>query len=103
MDALILAGGESPPDVAAATGCTDRAILPINERPVIAWVLDALRATPGIERIAVAGSTATHAEVIALAPDTIAVPAGDRMLDNAISGLRVLGAERVLICTCDIP
>jgi GTP:adenosylcobinamide-phosphate guanylyltransferase len=103
MDALILAGGESPPDIAAATGCTDRAGIPIHGRPMITWVFDALRATAGIERIAVVGSTATNTAVTALAPDAITVTASERMLDNAIGGMRALGASSVLVCTCDIP
>jgi GTP:adenosylcobinamide-phosphate guanylyltransferase len=103
MDALILAGGETPADVAAVTGGSDRAMMPIQGRPMIAWVLDALRATAGIDRIAVVGSTDTQAEVTALAPETITLPAGDRMTDNAIAGMRALGSASVLICTCDIP
>lgn len=103
MDALILAGGESPPDLAAATGCSDRAMIPIQGRPMIARVLDALRGTTGIEHIAVVGSTATHAAVTALAPQAILVPSGASMPDNLIAGMRALGEARVLVCTCDIP
>lgn len=103
MDALILAGGDSPPDVAAATGCSDRAMIPMHGRPMIAWVFEALRATKGIERIAVVGSPACREAVLALSPQTITVPSGDRMPDNLIAGMRALGESRILICTCDIP
>ena len=99
MDALVLAGGYASPELAEATGCTDRALIPIEGRPMIAHVLAALRATPAIERIAVVGHEAT----LAIAADVVPVPAQDRMVDNLTAGLSTLGAERVLVCTCDIP
>jgi GTP:adenosylcobinamide-phosphate guanylyltransferase len=99
MDALILAGGEASPELAEATGCTDRALIPIEGRPMIAHVLAALRSTVAIERIAVAG----HEGTLAIATDTLHVPARGRMVDNLTAGLSALESSPVLVCTCDIP
>jgi len=105
MDALILAGGEAPADLAAnaLTSGNERALIEIGGRPMIAYLLDALRATRGVERIAVVGPEAVLHIAKTLAPDAITVPEGKKMMENALLGVRMLNTSRVLISTCDIP
>ncbi|HEX8551106.1 MAG TPA: NTP transferase domain-containing protein [Abditibacteriaceae bacterium] len=104
MDALILAGGESSPELQAATGATERALIPVgsNDEPMIAPVVRAIRAALPIARIAVAGSTAVHAAARAHS-EIIAVEGAERMTQNLANGARALQAETVLVCTCDVP
>jgi GTP:adenosylcobinamide-phosphate guanylyltransferase len=99
MDALILAGGPAPPELCTATGCPDRALIPLLDQPMVARVLAALRATPGVEKIAVAGSAQTLSAVSGVVP----VEAGGRMVDNLQRGLAATSSETVIVCTCDIP
>lgn len=54
LAALILAGSRGPSDpMAVAEGVTHKALIPVAGRPMIARVLDALRETPAISRIAI--------------------------------------------------
>lgn len=99
MDALVLAGGAAPPELAAATGCVDRALIEIGGQPMLCHVLDALHNTPGVERIAVVGNPAA----LALDGETFGVAAGGRMVDNLTRGIEALQSPSVLVCTCDLP
>lgn len=107
MDALVLAGGAAPPELAAATGCTDRALIEIGGQTMLGRVLAALRATPGVERIAVVGNPAALGLDIEAVREAMHVAAGGRMVDNLTRGMEALCLEaaspRVLVCTCDIP
>lgn len=54
LTALVLAGSRGPSDpMATAEGVTHKALISIAGRPMIARVLDALRQTPAITRIAI--------------------------------------------------
>jgi CTP:molybdopterin cytidylyltransferase MocA len=85
-----------------------RALIDLNGRPIVSYVMEALSATRGLNRIAVAGSEAVQECVRAIQPDVIAVPDTGKMTGNTLAGMRALGEatgsdERVLITTCDIP
>ncbi|MDQ3814568.1 MAG: nucleotidyltransferase family protein [Armatimonadota bacterium] len=106
MDALILAGGEVSPDLASTvlTGGKERALIEINGRPMVAYVLDALRVTAGVERIAVVGPEDVLRIVKALEPDVVTMPQGEGMMDNVLIGMTALNwPPLALISTCDIP
>ncbi len=122
MNALVLAGGESSPELFAATGCGERALIEIGERACVLRVLDALRAAKGIEKIAVVGS-AQVLDVCEEGGQIVRVPAGISMTQNFSRGMNALKNEgiaaliragkdgvsdsansaQVLVCTCDIP
>jgi GTP:adenosylcobinamide-phosphate guanylyltransferase len=99
MDALILAGGPAPPELCTATGCTDRALIPLEGQPMVTRVLDALRATSGMEQIAVVGG----ADTLQAVSGVVAVEAGGLMVDNLQRGLAATSSASVMVCTCDIP
>jgi len=103
MDALILAGGEAPPELLPRTQDGDRALIELEGRALLVYVYDALRAVPGIERIAVAGRPTTLRELQRVAPGALPAPAGASMMDTVLAGLKVLDAPEVLVSTCDIP
>ena len=52
--ALVLAGSRPGDRLALASGAPAKVLVPLAGRPLLAWVLDALRAAPSIGRIAVA-------------------------------------------------
>lgn len=103
MDAIILAGGESPEDLAAITDCRDRALLPLAGHPMVTYVIDAVRGAPNIERLAVVGSEATRQFVAARYPDTILVPDTGNMIGNARAAMQVMGMPLAVVTTCDVP
>ncbi|GAN53770.1 nucleotidyltransferase family protein [Tanticharoenia sakaeratensis] len=103
LAALILAGTRAGADdpMARAYGVRHKALLPVNGRPMLARVVDALRATTGIGRIAV--SIETPAPVEALFGEDIAVlPAAAGPSQSIAEGLDALGAP-MLITTADHP
>lgn len=103
MDAIILASGETPLELQASHGASERALLPLEGRPMIAYVLDALRQTPQIGRIVVVGGEQTRALLPSLDGEALSIEAKGRMMDNAVAGVRFLGGDEMFICTCDIP
>lgn len=72
LTALVLAGSRGAADpMAVAEGVTHKALIPIAGRPMIAHVLDALRLSPAISRIAVSiedthtlGTVAADCEIL---------------------------------------
>jgi GTP:adenosylcobinamide-phosphate guanylyltransferase len=103
MDALILAGGQAPDDLLAKSPAGDRALIDLEGTALLTYVYDALRQTPGIERIAVAGLPGTLAALETVAPSALPAHAAETMMDTVVSGLKTLNASDVLVSTCDIP
>jgi GTP:adenosylcobinamide-phosphate guanylyltransferase len=77
------------------------ALIPIADRPMICYVLDALRQVPCIERIVVVGPR----ELQPLLGRTIElVPSTDSLVDNIQAGLaHLVSPQPVLLITSDIP
>lgn len=108
MDALILSGGDCSPELVQATGKEERALIEVGERAMVVRVLEALRATTGIERIAVVGSERVFDKCSTVSGDIVHVAAGDQMTQNFARGVGALKENsaadgQVLVCTCDIP
>ena len=106
MDAVILAGGQTPEKLSAAlAGSTpgERALLEINNRAAIKWVLDSLQNVSEIETVVVVGLPQTFALLEKTAPRVRRLPAGSTLAENVLSGMNAASSESVLICTCDIP
>jgi molybdopterin-guanine dinucleotide biosynthesis protein A len=106
MDAVILAGGQTPEKLGAAlAGSTpgERALLEMNNRAAITWVLDSLQNVSSIENIFVVGLPQTFALLQKIAPRVRCLPAGSTLVENVLSGMNAASSESVLICTCDIP
>ncbi len=106
MDAVILAGGQTPEKLSAAlAGSTpsERALLEINNRTAIEWVLDSLKSVSQIEDIFVVGLPQTFALLEKNAPNVRRLPAGSTLVENVLRGMNAASSESVLICTCDIP
>lgn len=108
MDALILAGGDCSPELAQAAGSEERASIEVGGRAMVIRVLEALRATTGIERVAVVGSERVLDECSVFSSDIVRVSAGDKMTQNFARGVGALKQNspanaQVLVCTCDVP
>ncbi|HEY3414998.1 MAG TPA: nucleotidyltransferase family protein [Armatimonadota bacterium] len=96
---VVLAGGMAKPEVQAAGWPALRALAPVAGRPMVAWVLDALRAANGVREIVVVGPD----ELSAVIGDAALLPVGEGMWDNIAAGLRHFPDERVLLSSSDVP
>jgi GTP:adenosylcobinamide-phosphate guanylyltransferase len=106
MDALILAGGQAPEDLLSHAPGGARALIELEGRPMFAFTLDALRATSGIQRIAIAGTPAVLDAARALDSELILVPGREKMMQNVEDGLAALklgDKGTAIVTTSDIP
>jgi len=100
VDAVVLAGGDG-----AVIDPTARfkGLLPIAGKPMVEWVVDALRASESVHEIAVVVPTAENLGAWVDKVDKLVVSDGS-FIDNVIAGVRAFRVERpILITTGDIP
>ncbi|MDK2820647.1 MAG: hypothetical protein PWP31_612 [Clostridia bacterium] len=90
VDAIILAGDKE-----------ERALTPIGSKPMILWVLEALKACKSIRRIAVVGPS----KLATILPrDTLLMPPGETTVDSALNGAAAFPKKKwLLLVTADIP
>jgi GTP:adenosylcobinamide-phosphate guanylyltransferase len=105
VDALILAGSRGPNDpVAQLGGVAHKALTPIAGRPMLGYVLDAVRAVPEVARIFICIDAATD---LAPAADSLAFTRVDPASSPAASVTAALqtidGTRPVLVTTADHP
>ena len=101
---LILAGGPTPEKILAA-GETEkeRAFIDIGGRPMLAWVLDAVRNCDICGELFVIGNAERLRSTFGLSENEVGQDKNS-MLDNFIAGLeRFRKYPKVLSTTCDIP
>jgi 2-phospho-L-lactate guanylyltransferase (CobY/MobA/RfbA family) len=97
VSAVVLAGGHSKPDLLAATGVPNRALLQIEGETMLLRVVRALQASGTVRDIHVVGDVTPPAECYSH-PDT-----GD-FVENVLQAARVLpGEQYILYTTADIP
>lgn len=95
MDALILAGGKCPEDLARATGCAVKANLLWNGRRLLDQVVNALRnADIELEKMVCVGARVSSAENI---------EGGDNFFESINRGLGACNAKNIIIATADLP
>ncbi len=93
MNAVVLAGGANP----LGSGAPSKAFVPLSGRPMVAWVLEALR-QGGVGKIALVGPGAP----LAPEPDLWLEDRGG-ILENLEAALGALPPGRVLVATGDVP
>lgn len=103
VTAVVLGGGEPSDRMAAEAGVEAKALVPLDGKPMGAYVLEALRACPEVRRIVYVGPTNVRLRGLY----DVAVPSGRRLVDSMGLGLgAALGeapATRLLVLTADIP
>ncbi|HEY7994249.1 MAG TPA: NTP transferase domain-containing protein [Candidatus Eremiobacteraceae bacterium] len=100
LDAVITAGGRLSPDAAERFGSDVKALVRINGKPMIATVVDALRATPGIGRIAVVGPSAARSAAPGVDQWIDEFPTGE---ENLIAAVGAAQTERIVMSASDLP
>lgn len=106
MDAIILAGGETPPALSHALGAStaeERALLKVDGRAAILYVLESLQQSAQVQQIAVVGLPSTLRILEEAAPQVTRVEAQSTLADNVLAGMNTAETPQVLICTCDVP
>jgi len=101
MDAVVLAAGRSGDDFRKAFGTEHKCLVEVAGRPIIHWVLDALRASSEISRIVVIGP-AQALRAAGVTEEIIANDSGS-YADSVGIGLRAARSDRVLLIAADIP
>ncbi|MGQ9497395.1 MAG: NTP transferase domain-containing protein [Desulfotomaculales bacterium] len=98
---LVLAGSKNTGPLAAASDAPYEALIPIGDRPMVGYVVDALLAAEGAGHIVVAGPR----ELARVLPPGVEVtPGGDTLIESLGRGLKALACEeRVLVVTGDVP
>lgn len=101
--AVVLAGGDASDALAADAGVAAKALVPLGDRPLGAFVLQALRGSGVIDDIVYVGPTDVRLARLYDAQ----LPAGERLVDSLALGLgAALSAgehEHVLLVSADIP
>lgn len=112
IDAVILGGGTlkglDEAAIAARAGQTSKALLPINGREMIEYIIEALRAAPSIGRIVVVAPAEAVTESWTAKVEAV-IPSGDTIIENGVAALNYLKdspeglTDRVIFMTCDTP
>lgn len=100
VDAVVLAGGDG---AIIDPAVRIKGLVPIAGKPMVEWVVDALRAATSIGEVAVVVPTAEGLGAWADKADKIVVSEG-RFVDNVIAGVDSFRNDRsVLVTTGDLP
>lgn len=97
---MITAGGRLSTDAATRFGTDVKALVRINGKPMIATVVDALRATPGIGRIVVVGPSAARSAANGVDQWIDEFPTGE---ENLIAAVGAAKTERIVMSASDLP
>ena len=99
-NAVVLGGGDAGDPFPAAHGASVKALIELEGKPMGLWVLEALRGSNRVGRVAYVGPLTL--EMRALVDVAVAQRGG--LLDNLGAGVEALGAQaRVLVVTADVP
>jgi molybdopterin-guanine dinucleotide biosynthesis protein A len=103
-DVVIIAGGRiRSPELREAAGVDVRAVIDLCGKPLLQWVLEALKAAHSIGRLCVAGDVELL-KPIAEPHGAQAVAEGVDEVDNLFRGIEALpGADWVLMLASDVP
>jgi len=103
FDAVVLAGTGKESELTRQEQVDNKAFIQLNGRPLLTFVLDALRGTPEVGRIAVVGPPHRVAQ-LAGQETVLAVPEAGGIPENILAGYLALRPERhFLIVSADIP
>lgn len=103
VDAIVLAGALNKQPLSSVSDELLEALIPVAGRPMIQWVLDALRESRSVGRVAIVGPSKELRSRVT-GDDLMFVDSGDTILNNVKRGIsEVQSSQRVLVVTGDIP
>jgi len=101
MDAMMLAAGKSGEDFYGAFGTEYKCLVEVARRPILDWVLRALRGSSAIGRIVVIGPV-ERLRAIGVTAETLPIETGS-YAESVGTALRAAEGERVLLIAADVP
>lgn len=103
VDAILLAGGKSKGHLLEYTGVENKALLKIKDKPMVEYVLEALKSSELVGKIVVIGPEKELKGSLERKADEI-LEQGDSVIENVLRGIKALSAkDNLLIVTSDIP
>jgi CTP:molybdopterin cytidylyltransferase MocA len=103
VPAVVLAGGHISHDLGSMAGASYRAVIPLAGRPMVEYVLQALREAECISQVVLVGPDEVQAAADAALFDD-AAPSGSGLAESLFNGIQRLDQEgEVLAVTGDIP
>jgi GTP:adenosylcobinamide-phosphate guanylyltransferase len=103
LDTVVLAGADNHGSLAACTDTPYEAMIDIQGRPMVEYVVDALRASANVGRIVVVGPEHVLGPILDDKVFRVA-QSGRSIVENLIIGLEMLQpAGRILVVSSDIP
>lgn len=104
VHAVVLAGGTKEDEWARRHGVNNKAFLPINDLPMIAYVVAALQECPRIDQIIVVGPVDALSSLLPADGRIRFLPEQGDIVDNVLAAVEELPRNhKVLVCTSDIP
>lgn len=101
VDAIVLAGAKNDGKLQEVSSCQYEALIKINDKPMLCYVINALKSSAYIGKIVVIGFPEFKEY---LDKDVILLECGESLVDNIEIGMDYLGAQNhVLVVTSDIP
>ncbi len=104
-DAIIMAGHDAQATpLSEATGQSCKALIPIAGQPMVRYLIDALRASGCVARLAVAGIAPEELSLEDVSPRPLQLPNQGSMVANLVAALEALQtSEPLLVASADIP
>ena len=104
IDALVLAGSSNSGALSECSSADYEAMIDINGKLMVEYVIKALQDCKRIERIVIVGPKTELSEYFPPQGPVILVDQKGLLMENVLRGLKELpGAQRVLLSTSDIP
>lgn len=101
FDAIVLAGSSGSGDLHP-----NRALIPIGEKLMVQYVVNALREAPSVGRIVIVGPVKDLEGIFAGYPDVLLAEQGDSHISTLLNGVKVLcprDEDKIIVATSDIP
>lgn len=108
VNAIVPAGSgtkakDSPESLENICGVSNKALIPVEGKILVEYVVDALKGCKFVDKIVVVGPVGDLAPALHAKVEQI-IPPRDSMLDNGLAGVDALAAELpVLLATADAP
>ena len=96
VDAVVLAGGLNCGPLKDYCSAESEAMIPIGNRPMVEYVVSALKHTPRVNRIVVAGPLRELKKVFKNTPSVILIEGGVSAVKTLQLGIKTAGRERSL-------
>ena len=102
VPAVVLAGSRTQKPFFEGDTPGYKALMPLLDRPMIEWTVDAVEGAPGVRDLLVVAPDEVG-RALAEHPRVTVVPDHGGFLANILAGLEAAEGERVLFVNCDVP